>query len=122
MGFEINKETIGLVAGVCGLIATTWTAFTWIQTGRAEYSPVVKEIVLKQVEQSHRLDRTDRDRDRFQTNIKELSEKTGDLTEAIVRLNTTIELQSVERKRATDDSAPLLPSRSPAAINPERRK
>lgn len=124
MGFELNKESIGLIIGVCGLVATTWGFFTWVQSGRPENSLVVKEIVLKQSEHDNRLDRTDRDRDRATAQFKELGDKTVNLTVAVERLTTVIELQSTERKRAfTDDSQSiLLPSRSSSAINPERRK
>lgn len=122
MELKLNKETISLVVAVFGLAGSTWGFFTWVQSGRAEHSPVVRELAIKQLEQDQRLDRTDRDRDRFSAGIKDLTDKTGNLTVAVEKLTTTIELQGVSRKRAEDIDLPVLPSRSHAAINTERRK
>jgi hypothetical protein len=99
---KLNKETIGFLTGAIGLCVTIFTGYNYYQSGRAENSPVVQQIAssiaevsrnqaLKNQEQDSRLDRNDRDRERFNTNIKELTDKTGDLTIAVVKLTTILE-------------------------------
>lgn len=122
MELKLNKETISLVVAVFGVIGSVWGLFTWVQNGRAENSPVVRELQVKQVENEQRLDRTDRDRERFTNSIDKLSGRTENLTVAVEKLTTTIELSEIGKKRAETYDIPLLPSQSPVAVRPERRK
>ncbi|PZR92237.1 MAG: hypothetical protein DI537_13700 [Stutzerimonas stutzeri] len=121
MELKLNKETVSLIAGVFGVMGTIWGFFIWVQSGRAEHSPVVRAIETTQMEHEARLDRTDQDRDRFNASIEKLTGKTEGLTIAVEKLTTTIELQNSERKRAENHPiVPLLPSS--VGIATERRK
>jgi hypothetical protein len=113
---SVNKETIGLLMGVFGVISTGIGVYNWLLAGRAENAPVVQEIVLKNHEQDQRLDRTDEDRARFNENIKDLSSKTGDLKEAVVKLTTVIEENGKVTKKAEYFSPMMTPSHRPISV------
>ncbi|WP_326894416.1 hypothetical protein U8P73_36665 (plasmid) [Rhizobium beringeri] len=66
---------------------TIFAAYNWLLSGRAENAPIVRQLVLKDEVQDKRLDRTDEDR----AITKELTQKTGELKEAVVKLTTVLE-------------------------------
>lgn len=103
--FSINKETLGLVIACFSVAGTVFGVYNWMLSGRAENSPVIKELVielgkqnvdkaLKDHEQDQRLNRTDEDR----AATKELTTETQKLKEAVVKLTTVIEGGQVTKK------------------------
>ncbi|WP_276122578.1 hypothetical protein [Pararhizobium qamdonense] len=110
----LNKETIGFVMGIVALMTAIFGGYNWLLSGRPENSPVVKEIEIKNFEQDQRLDRTDRDRERSTAATKELTSKTDELKEAVVRLTTVLEQGGPLTKKAEYES--LLPSVNRQAI------
>lgn len=123
---KLNKETLGFVTAIFAVAGALLTGYNWLQSGRAENAPVVRQIQQKDLEQDHRLDRTDQDRERaeqdrqhFNANIKELSDKTGDLKEAVVRLTTVLENQP-SRKAQLITPIPL--PAVPAGLSIEARR
>lgn len=110
-GFSVNKETIGLVMGIVGLLTTAIGAYSYFLSGRAENSPIVRELIIKDALQDKRLDRTDEDR----AATKELSVKTEKLTEAVVRLTTVIE-NGVVTKKAEYIFPNTVPGRDPISL------
>ncbi|QIG75634.1 hypothetical protein EVC20_063 [Rhizobium phage RHph_Y2_17_1] len=94
--FTVNKETIALAAGLIGLVTVGWNVASYFKGLEPKNNPVVQEIVSKNKEQDQRLDRTDEDRQI----TKELSQKTGELKEAVVKLTTVIEQGSALSKKA----------------------
>jgi hypothetical protein len=113
--FTVNKETIALVAGLIGLVTVGWNVISYFKTLEPKNNPVVQEILSKNQQQDTRLDRTDEDRQI----TKELSQKTGQLTEAVVRLTTVIEQGSSMPKKAYWEMTPKPDGRQ--AINLEVR-
>lgn len=106
---KLNKETIGFVTGLIGLVVLGINGYDWFRSGRAENSPIVRELItsindntanqkLKDQEQDTRLDRTDRDRDRNTQALKEQTSETQKLKEAVVKLTTVIEQNTVTKK------------------------
>ena len=102
----LSKETISFVAAFIGLVLTFISGYNWLLSGRAENSPLVHSLVTKDIQQDNRLDRTDQDRERWNANIKELSDKTGELKEAVVKLTTVMET-STTRKAELISPIPL---------------
>ncbi|MGV1754817.1 hypothetical protein [Agrobacterium sp. CG674] len=110
-GFSVNKETIGLVMGIVGLLGAAIGGYNFFLSGRAENSPIVRELIVKDALQDKRLDRTDEDR----AATKELSNKTEKLTEAVVKLTTVIE-NGVITKKAEYIYPNPLPGREPISL------
>lgn len=102
----LNKETIGLVMGLIALVTSGLGAYNWLLSGRAENSPVVRELVLKDQKQDQRLDRTDEDRIKNTEALKEQTAETQKLKEAVVRLTTVIEKQAPTRKAENEFGIP----------------
>lgn len=97
-GFSVNKDTIGLVMGIAGVIGVAITAYNWLLAGRAENSPVVQEMVIKNLQQDQRLDRTDEDRVNNTRAIKEQTSEIQKLNTAVTELTTVIKTTSPTRK------------------------
>lgn len=94
----LNKETIGFVMGLIALVSAGIGAYNWLLAGRAENSPVVHELILKDQKQDQRLDRTDEDRIKNTEALKDQTVETQKLKEAVVRLTTVIEQNAVTKK------------------------
>jgi hypothetical protein len=109
---QLNKETLGLVIACFSVAGSIFAAYNWLLAGRAENAPIVRQLVLKDQVQDKRLDRTDEDR----AITKELSQKTGELKEAVVKLTTVIEENGKLPKKAEYTPIPA-PTRQ--AINLE---
>ncbi|OCP21887.1 MULTISPECIES: hypothetical protein [unclassified Ensifer] len=90
--FKVNGATISFVAGMIGLATVGWNAVAYF-----------KGIEQKNQEQDIRLDRTDEDRKA----TKELTQKTGELKEAVVKLTTVIETNGVTKR--ADYIVPNIP-------------
>lgn len=116
---KLNKETVGFASMVIALVVTGITGYNWLLSGRAENSPILRDLLtaiqqttseqkLKDQEQDKRLDRTDRDRDRNTQALKEQTTETQKLKEAVVKLTTVIEQSSITKK-AENDYAPVYP-------------
>ncbi|MBX5130838.1 hypothetical protein HJB53_30570 [Rhizobium lentis] len=114
--FTVNKETIALAAGLIGLATVGWNVVSYLKGLEPKNNPVIQEVVTKNREQDQRLDRTDEDRQI----TKELSQKTGELKEAVVKLTTVIEQGSALSKKAYWEM-PSVPGQSRQAINLEVR-
>lgn len=96
----LNKETIGFAMGLVALVTSGIGAYNWLLDGRAENSIVVRELVIKNVEQDKRLDRTDEDRKNNTEALKEQTAETQKLKEAVVKLTTVIEQNGPPTKKA----------------------
>lgn len=118
---KLNKETLGLVTACFTVAGSIFGVYNWLLSGRAENAPIVKEIVLqmrdqaradavKDAEQDNRLDRTDEDRARFNQNVKELTDKTGELKEAVVKLTTVIEHSPTRKAEYFFENSPASPT------------
>ncbi|QIG69095.1 hypothetical protein EVB78_062 [Rhizobium phage RHph_N1_15] len=114
--FTVNKETIALVAGLIGLATVGWNVASYIKGLEPKNNPVVQEIVSKNQQQDMRLDRTDEDRQI----TKDLSQKTSELTSAVVKLTTVIEQGSQLQKKAYWEMRPAIET-DRQAINLEVR-
>lgn len=104
---KLNKETIGFAMGLIALVTSCIGAYSWLLSGRAENSPIVHELVLKDQKQDQRLDRTDEDRIKNTEALKEQTVETQKLKEAVVRLTTVIEQNSPTRKAEYDFQSKL---------------
>lgn len=101
---KLNKETIGFVMGLIALVTSGIGAYNWLMTGRAENSPIVHEMIIKNAEQDKRLDRTDEDRQNNTAALKEQTTETQKLKEAVVKLTTVIEQNGTTTKKAEYES------------------
>lgn len=112
---KLNKETIGFVMGLVALTTAAMGAYNWLLAGRAENAIVVRELVIKNVEQDRRLDRTDEDRQNNTAALKEQTAETQKLKEAVVKLTTVIEQNSPTRKAEYHFPSPL-PGQEPISL------
>jgi hypothetical protein len=118
---SLNKETIGLCTGAIGLVVTLIGGYNWLLAGRAENAPVVQAVIMKNVEQDNRLGHLDQDGATFKENVKELTSKTGDLKDAVVKLTAVIEAGQNARK--AEYIGPALPlSALPPGLMIEARR
>ncbi|NKL08306.1 hypothetical protein GFL39_25900 [Rhizobium leguminosarum bv. viciae] len=99
---KLNKETLGLVIACFSVAGSIFAAYNWLLAGRAENAPIVRQLVLKDQMQDKRLDRTDEDR----AITKELSQKTGELKEAVVKLTTVLENTPTRKAEYYFENAP----------------
>jgi hypothetical protein len=95
---KLNKETLGLVIACFSVCGTMFGVYNWMLSGRAENSPIVRELLLKDQKQDQRLDRTDEDRVKNTEALKEQTAETQKLKEAVVKLTTVIESNGVTKK------------------------
>ena len=94
----LNKETLGLVIACFSVAGSIFGVYNWLLAGRAENSPIVQELILKDQRQDQRLDRTDEDRVKNTEALKEQTSETQKLKEAVVKLTTVIEQKGVTQK------------------------
>ncbi|TDW20390.1 hypothetical protein EV128_12520 [Rhizobium azibense] len=117
---SINKETLALVTGCIAVCSTAFGIYNWLLSGRAENAPIVRELVqsiseagkvqaVKDQEQDIRLDRTDQDRDRNTEALKEQTQETQKLKEAVVRLTTVIENSPTKKAEYYFEMGPVRP-------------
>lgn len=97
---KLNKETIGFAMGLVALVTSGIGAYNWLLDGRAENSPVVRDMIIKNAEQDKRLDRTDEDRQNNTAALKEQTAETQKLKEVIVKLTTVMERNGGPTKKA----------------------
>lgn len=99
-GFKLTPVTLGVIATCIGIALSGWNGVSYF-----------KNIESKNQQQDMRLDQADKDRDRFNANIDKLTEKTGELKEAVVKLTTTIEGQTISKKaEAQHPDSEVLPA------------
>lgn len=96
---RLNKETIGLVMACFTLAGALFGVYNWLLSGRAENSPIVRELLMKDLTQDQRLDRTDEDRINNTKALREQTAETQRLREAVIRLTGVME-RGQETKRA----------------------
>ena len=111
----LNKETLGLVVACFSICGTVFGIYNWMLAGRAENSPVVKELIIKDQKQDQRLDRTDEDRVNNTEALKEQTAETQKLKEAVVKLTTVLEGSTVTKKAEYQYPSPL-PGREPISL------
>lgn len=99
-GFKVTTANIGFAMAIVGVLTLGWNI-----------SGYFASIAQKNLEQDMRLDRTDRDRERFNASINTLTDKTVELKEAVVRLTAVIESGTRSRKAEL-----LLPSPVPSLV------
>lgn len=97
--FKVTPVTLGVVATCIGLFLSGWNGVSYF-----------KNLEFKNAEQDMRLDRTDRDRARNIESINKLTDKTGELKEAVVRLTTVIETGGLTKKAERQDNSLALPA------------
>jgi len=122
-GFRWDAQSIALITGTVAVITLGLKGYDFLLNLKAENSPMVKQIVvrmdsdaLKNQEQDLRLDRTDRDRERFNQNVKELTNKTSDLTAAVIKLTTVMEGNTITKKAEYVVPMPVSPTRQAVAM------
>ena len=97
-GFSVNRQTVGLAVGVISVLGATIGGYNWLLSGRAENSPIVREMTIKSAAQSERLGKAE---EYIQNNTAVLKEQTAEiqnLKEAVVRLTTTIETDVLKKQ------------------------
>lgn len=117
---KLNKETVGFVMGLVALVTSGLGVYNWLLVGRAENSPIVRELIVKNHEQDQRLDRTDEDRVNNTSALKEQTAETQKLKEAVVKLTTVLE-QNTVTKKAENDYPFVYPGAARSSINLEVR-
>ncbi len=120
---KLNKETIGFALALVSLTTAVMGGYNWLLSGRPENSPVVHELsstiqkafaeqaILDQ-KQNQRLDRTDEDRKNNTEALKEQTQETQKLKEAVVKLTAVIEQGVVTKKAEYDPSYLSYPERT----------
>lgn len=106
---SLNKETLGLVIACFSVAGSIFAVYNWLLSGRAENSPIVHELILKNQTQDQRLDRTDEDRLKNTEALREQTAETQKLKEAVIRLTTVIENSPTKKAEYYFENMPTRP-------------
>lgn len=96
----LNKETLGLVIACFTVAGSIFGVYNWLLSGRAENSPVVRELVIKNVEQDNRLDNFVQSLSSYADVTKEQTQEMKNLNASVTRLTTVMEQNGLMTKKA----------------------